>query len=79
MTFWITIVLDRKKGDKQMSIITRTSFRLTLAKQDFKPSTQEDFELYTLFSQIALSHTRMYFLYEANGTAFAGDLLIASS
>ena len=75
----IEFEIIRKKGNKQLTMKTMTSFRLTLAKREYKPTTDADFELYTLFSQIALSHTRIFFLYEAKGTSFQGDLLNADS
>jgi hypothetical protein len=75
----LEIEVIRTKKDKQVSLKTMTSFRLTLATKDFKPSTQADFELFTLFTQIALSHTRAIFLYEMKGTFFDKDLLIADS
>jgi hypothetical protein len=48
---------------------------LKLGSKDFKPSTEADFEIYTFFATLAMSHARAFFIREANGTPFAGDLL----
>lgn len=71
----ITINLKRIKGGKCVTLKTRTSFTLTLATKDVMPSTNQDFELYALMTQMALAHTRIIFQYEMKGTQFAKDLL----
>jgi hypothetical protein len=71
----IEITLRRKKWDKQLTIVTMTSFRLTLSNKDVVPTTQQDFEFYALVTQAALDHTRMFYLQEAKENPFKGDLL----
>lgn len=75
----ITIDIYRRKYGKQFHVQTRTSFVLTLASKEFKPTTPFDFELYTLMTQISLSHARVYFQQEAKGTLFAKDLIPVKS
>jgi len=57
------------------TLIARTSFLLKLGSVDLKPTTEKDFEVYTFFATLAMSHARALFMREANGTTFAGDIL----
>lgn len=71
----LDIKVVRTSKSHQGTMIVRTSFLLTLATKEYEPTTLQDFEIYTLFSQIGIAHTRAFFIREANGTPFAGDLL----
>ncbi len=72
----LTMEIVRRKNSKQAIIKTRTSFRLTLATNEIAPTTDEDFTFYTLFTQTALSHSRVLFQRETRGTMFDKDILL---
>ena len=71
----VEYTIIRQKNNKQATIKTMTSFELNLATKEYKPTTPQDFEAYTLFSQVAVAHSRAYFLLEARGSIFEGDLI----
>src|SRR6266487_173397 len=71
----IEYAIIREQNSKQATIKTRTSFMLWLGTKEYKPITENDFEFYTLISQVSLAHTRAMFLREARGTYFDGDLI----
>lgn len=73
----IDFTLTRTKKTQRGTIKVRTSFLLKLGKEDFKPTTERDFEVYTFFATLAMSHARAYFLREAKGGPFDGDILPA--
>lgn len=67
----------RTKKTHRATITVRTSFSLTLNTPEYKPKTDEDFEVYTFFAILAMSHARAFFMREAKGTPFEGDILPA--
>jgi hypothetical protein len=71
----LDIKIVRNKHTHRGTIIARTSFLLTLGSKEYQPTSEKDFEIYTLFAQIGIAHARAFFIRESNGTPFAGDLL----
>lgn len=71
----IQVEAIRTKQDKQVSIKTLTCYKLVLDGKPGPPSTPHDFELLTLFSQVAFAHTRVMFLNEMKGTIFEDDII----
>jgi hypothetical protein len=68
------LVISRRGGDVARAKVT-TIFQLTLGSADFLPVTDEDFEAFVLFGQLAMAHARALFAHEARNSPFAGDLL----
>jgi hypothetical protein len=69
--------ITRTKKTHQGTIVVRTSFLLELGTEDYKPTTEVDFQVYTFFATLAMSHARTFFIREAKGTPFEGDILPA--
>jgi hypothetical protein len=72
---YVDIEIVRQKSTSQASITTRTVFQVRLGDGEFKPTTEEDYQAYTDFIQIAMAHTRVLFQRESRGTAFKDDVL----
>lgn len=73
----IDVTILRNKNTHQGTIMTRTSFLLNLASKEYKPTTDKDFEVYTFFATLAIAHARTFFIIEAKGSVFVGDILPA--
>ena len=71
----LDFTIVRTKKTHRGIMVVRTSFLLTLGSKEYEPTTEEDFEIYTLFAQLGMAHARAFFVKESNGTPFAGDLL----
>lgn len=71
----VEIEVIRTIGNQHAKIKVMTSFILELKSKEVAPTTDQDFLEYASFQQVALAHTRAFFIREAMGTKFAGHLL----
>lgn len=71
----IEISLIKTIGIQHASIKVLTSFEIELGDNEYIPKTDQEFLEYASLQQISIAHTRAFFLKEAMGTKFSGEII----